>query len=102
MTVYEYTVSLESRLVLVVSIVTAVLAPAIVGVELKLNGAALRPVATGTVTEHVTAVPVPEVNVKTTLGEVEADRKSTRLDARHTVVTYAVACVTDNAKVAEG
>ena len=37
---------------------------------LKLNGEAARPVATGTVTVHVTEAAVPLVRVATTLGVV--------------------------------
>ena len=48
------------------------MAPAVVGVELKVNGAALRPVTTGTATVQETEAAVPEVRVNTTLGVVLA------------------------------
>ena len=58
----------------VVEIVTACVAPAIVGVMLKLNGEADRPVTAGdgSVTVHVTEAAVPLVNVATTFGVVLA------------------------------
>ena len=50
---------------------TACVTPgATAGVMLNVNGVAARPVATGTVTVHETAVVVPLVKVATTLGLV--------------------------------
>ena len=56
----------------VVEIVTACVAPAIVGVILKLNGEADRPVTAGDgrLTVQVTEAAAPLVNVATTLGVV--------------------------------
>ena len=56
----------------VVDIITACVAPARVGVMLKLNGDADRPVTAGDgrLTVQVTAAAVPLVNVATTLGVV--------------------------------
>ena len=54
----------------VVETITACVAPAVVGVMLKLNGLADRPVTAGTETEHVTEAAVPLVSVVTTFGVV--------------------------------
>jgi len=56
--------------VVVVMAMACVAPGATAGVILNVNGLAARPVATGTVTVHETAVVVPEVRVATTLGVV--------------------------------
>jgi hypothetical protein len=45
-------------------------APVVVGVRLKVNGEAARPVTAGTVTVQLTDVAAPDVSVATTLGAV--------------------------------
>ena len=57
-------------MVAVVEIITACVAPEVVGVMLKLNGEAERPVTAGTETVQATEVAVPLVRVATTLGVV--------------------------------
>ena len=53
-------------------IVTIWEAPAVVGVRLKVNGEAARPVTAGTVTVQLTETATPAVKVATTLGAVLA------------------------------
>jgi hypothetical protein len=56
----------------VVVIVTTWDAPVVVGVRLKVNGEAARPVTAGTVTVQLTDTATPLVRVATTLGVVLA------------------------------
>jgi hypothetical protein len=56
----------------VVVMVTTCEAPVVVGVRLKVNGEAARPVTAGTVTVQLTETATPAVNVATTLGVVLA------------------------------
>jgi hypothetical protein len=56
----------------VVVIVTTCDAPVAVGVRLKVNGEAARPVTAGAVTVQLTDAAAPEVKVATTLGAVLA------------------------------
>jgi hypothetical protein len=56
----------------VVVTVTTCEAPVVVGVRLKVNGEAARPVTTGTVTVQLTEAATPLVRVATTLGAVLA------------------------------
>jgi hypothetical protein len=69
----------------VVEIVTAWVAPAIVGVMLKLSGEADRPTTAGDgrLTVHVTEAAVPLVRVATTLGEVLAPAATVALVGFH-------------------
>jgi hypothetical protein len=50
--------------------VTTCDAPVVVGVRLKVNGEAARPVTAGTVTVQLTDTATPAVKVATTLGAV--------------------------------
>ena len=96
-------VGVEAGVNTVVAITTVVEVPgATVGVALKLDGVAVRPVTTGTVTVQVTAEPVPEVNVKTTLGEVEPPATTVALLGLHAVVNAVAAAVTVSVKVTAG
>jgi len=72
----------------VVEIVTACVAPAIVGVMLKLNGEADRPVTAGdgSVTVQVTETAVPLVKVATTLGVVLEPAEIVALDGLQATV----------------
>ena len=73
---------------MVVEIVTACVAPAIVGVMLKLNGEADRPVTAGdgSVTVQVTETAVPLVKVATTLGVVLEPAEIVALDGLQATV----------------
>ena len=72
----------------VVDIVTACVAPAVVGVILKLNGDADRPVTAGDgrLTVQVTEAAVPLVNVATTLGVVLEPAATVALVGLHAMV----------------
>jgi len=72
----------------VVEIVTACVAPAIVGVMLKDSGDADRPVTAGEgrLTVQVTAAAVPLVRVATTLGVVLAPAAIVALVGFHAIV----------------
>ncbi len=84
----------------VVVIVTGVEVPPTDGVALKLNGAAARPVTTGTATEQATEAPAPAVRVRTTLAVVEEAPVTAALAGLHALVNVVGAIVTVNAKVA--
>ncbi len=72
------------------------------GTALNVNGLALRPVTTGTVTEHACEVPTPAVNVRTTAVLVVDGAVTAALLGLHAVVNVWVAAVTVNVKVAAG
>jgi hypothetical protein len=71
-TLIVYPVAPDAGVRGVVVIVTTWEAPVVVGVRLKVNGEAARPVTAGTVTVQLTEAATPAVRVATTLGAVLA------------------------------